>query len=194
MGNELGRVWVAATLGVLLAACTSVPTELHVDPAVGVPASDIGRGLVVAVNVVDRRSGETAGRWHNRKGRRTEVAIDGDVVAVIRQRVAAALRSQGFVPTGAGLGADRSLTVEVQRLEYLAAQRVLASEVSVNVTVQGTVEIPDSSYRVRYDAQRRRQGVFDAGSAESLELVNGALSDALQQLLQDPQLLATLTR
>lgn len=188
---------------VLTGGCALSPQTLMLRPFIDAPATPIGRDRALLLGVDDRRPEAALGR----RGGVYDTALispansaSDAVFAALAER----LRAGGFqVVTepqdGAGGGVAAALQVTLLRLDYVVRPDPLVlgplfNEIRASAVLSATLTA----------AATRRSGVYQASSvqrqlgyptaADNEETVNGVLSDALKQLLLDPELRTLLAR
>ena len=194
MGMNVLR-WLGVGLLLLLAGgCATAPKVAPIDPTPEVHSASMGQSVPVALSVVDERPQESLGEYQDAFGRQMPVRLGDNLVAAIREKTGEALATLGFVPVHDGEGFDRRLRIEVLRLDYQAAQGVVSGELMVWAELRGVVTNGDTTYSVRYKMLKKKNGLFNAGSSESLLLVNQTLTTVLESLLQDQRLVYILSQ
>jgi len=182
-------LWAIPCLALLLAACAHGPEPVRLRPAPPAPVTDVGRGLPVAVQVVDARGGAGSTDMPSSVQARAEYPLQGDPVETVRQGVIAGLRQQGFVP---GQGPGTSLTVEVQRFDYWVLKGFGTSDVRATAVLNAVARRGGASFEVTYKADHHQRVAIVPRRADVEEAVNGALATVLKQLFADDKLLAFL--
>lgn len=181
---------LAALAGlVLLAACAHGPTPVRLHPVPQAPVSDVGRGLPVAVQVVDARPGASPTDMPSAVQARAEYPVQGDPVDTVRQGLLDGLRRQGFVP---GADGGPSLTVEVQRFDYWVLKGFGTSDVRATAVLNAIARRGGATFEVTYKADHHQRVAIVPRRQDVEEGVNGALATVLKQLFADDKLLGFL--
>jgi uncharacterized lipoprotein len=183
----------AGAVSLLLAACAQ-PQAVSVTPEVRVPSSELGRGQAVQVSVADRRPSPLLGGVGTYEAG-TDLVVQGDLAAIVREALLAGMLKQGFKPMEAA--SARELRVELLSLDYGIVDR---SELSRHVEAASRLKaecIRDK--RVELERAHRgelRQAVFLTAhdARANSRYLSAVVSDALNALLADRELLACLAR
>lgn len=175
------------------AGCAFVPQKVNLAPAVTVTDSAEGKGTAVALRVTDDRPAQSLGRRGTASGAvagtanraAAEITTTQDIAAIVRDEIAAGLKTKSFIVGEGGGLAGNKLSVEVRLLEYSTSQGFWTGGVNVKVALKATASKPGRSYEKMYrtDKEVRVSGVPTAGQNE--QWINEALSDGLRQLLDD---------
>jgi uncharacterized lipoprotein YajG len=183
----------AVVLGIVLlaAGCASGPQPVPLHPTFDLPSADIGRGLPVAVEVVDVRPDPTLSDVPATVAARKRFPIAGDVVAVIRDRIEAGLAASGFAPVEGG-DADRSVTVEIRRLDHSLVAGFGTSDVEATAAIAVIAHRGTGKLQVLHQARQHQQVAVKVREQDVEEAVNGALAVVLQRILHDLELLGYL--
>jgi uncharacterized lipoprotein YajG len=183
----------AVVLGIALlaAGCASGPQPVPLHPTFDLPEAAIGRNLPVAVEVVDVRPDPTLSDVPATVAARKRFPIRDDVVAVVRDRIEAGLASSGFAPVEGG-GTDRSVTVEVRRLDHALVAGFGTSDVEATAAIAVIAHRGTGKLEVLHQARQHHQVAVKVRRKDVEEAVNGALSVALQRILHDVELLGYL--
>ena len=88
--------------------------RVFINPSVPIHDSDIGKGLPVAVKVVDIRSSNVISKWQGGlKVRKFTVISQGDLKDVFITRAKQGLTKLGFSPKNFNSKAERALKIEI---------------------------------------------------------------------------------
>lgn len=183
-------LFLLVSLVSLFSGCAHGPQQIWLAPSINVPPSGEGRGVPVALSVVDRRPFRSLGQSGAAKDPATELTTSQDIAAVVRQEIMKGLQAKGFVPVHGTVDEEVRLIVEVRSLEYTRAQ----GELTDKVNIQGILKAGAAKTRQQLEKTYRvvnTEQVLIAPSAETnARWINEALNDVLRQLLEDKELAA----
>lgn len=172
--------------------CASAPQKVVIKPVLSVKATAAGQGQEIWTDVVDARPRSTIGTLDS-LGIKTDLLVEGDLQTAVRDSVADGLRLQGFSPVDARPEDARELRVEIQDLEYTVTTNfwahTLRTECALRaVCILGNRRPYENVYRGKF-----QDSVLVIQSEEANKgYINAAVSNAVNALLQDPQLLHCL--
>jgi uncharacterized lipoprotein YajG len=178
----------------LLASCaTFAPQLVTVKADVSVTASAAGLGKVVALRVIDARLDKVLGYRTTRTDKDSAILTNQDVASVVQQSIYSALKKNGFDVIAQSDG-PRSLKVEIRKLEYYVPTGSWIDGIQVRTTLGAVVKNGDMTYENIYEITNKDRMIIAPDQEKNEALINKALSDILQRLLQDQQLIALLAR
>lgn len=188
---SFARRIAAGTVSLCLAACAQ-PQALTVTADLRAPNSELGRGQAVQVSVADKRASQALGDGLGYAP--GEFTVRGDLAAAVREALLAGMLTQGFKPSAAS---ERELRVEILTLDFGVRER---SELSRYVEARSQLRaacVRDAGLELeRTHRGELRKPVFLTAHDErtNSQYVSAAVSDALNALLADRELLACLAR
>src|SRR5690349_5242498 len=189
------RALVVLSLGVAaVTGCEFVDQKARFDPALRVTSSNLGAGRRVVVGVVDERPRSLIGRRGAGGSIGGSITTDQDLAELVRGKVAEGLQQYGFAPISAdGTEAPR-MNVELRFLEYELAVGFWTGSVNTRAALKAICRNGTDTYEHLYRAEGKR-GAFVVPSADKNEmLLNQTLSEALNGMLADQQLVGCLAR
>jgi uncharacterized lipoprotein YajG len=191
MQKERKLVWWPALAILLLAGCASSPQVVRLDLQPKVAATSKGRNVAVAVRVQDKRPENVIGYQSHTNGQKQNpiVALE-DIKKTIYKPLVRGLRKEGFEPlvyTDSSAAKPR-LTVILDTLSY----RRSGGQIHVEAQLTAHAETARQNFSSTYTVNKKKSHDLLASQSENAELINGALSDALGNLLNDNQLLSVL--
>jgi uncharacterized lipoprotein YajG len=181
----------AFAVSLLLAACAQ-PQAVSVAPEVRVPGSELGGGRALRISVADKRPSPMLSA--NQAYEPAELTVRGDLAAIVREALSTGLARQGFSLSET---AGRELRVEILALEYGVMERSglsrhveAGSRLSAGCVTDAKLELQ------RMHRAELRKPVFLTAQDERTNsfYVSAAVSDALNALLADRELIACLAR
>jgi uncharacterized lipoprotein YajG len=189
MRTLIHLVLLCALLGT--SGCAWTAQRVNLNPAVAVPASRIGKGRPVFVEVKDERPSEILGYKVPAGG--GEIKPSQDPALVGRGALVGGLTQLGFQPAAQASAATPALAVELRAIDYKVTQGFWSGGLYVDVAMKALCKIGDT---IKYDALYRghhEENIQVAQSqAENEEYINDALSQAINGALRDERLLQCL--
>jgi len=184
---------ILLVLPILLSGCVFSPQTVKLAPTISVAETALGSGLTVAVTVVDERPDQVIGK-RGVGGAGADIKSAEKVDVVVQNSIVAGLKRKGFNVVGTGEAAGANLAVEVRFLQYSLSTGFWSGGVNVKVALKAVASRNGKSYDHLYRIDHE-QRVQLAPSAETNEKwINDALSQAIQQLLDDGALIGTLSQ
>lgn len=178
-----------------LQACSLKPQYLRLDPQpVKVQETQIGNGITVGLQVADVRPAKKLGEVGDPDNKMVDVTLEEDPSARIYARVKDALTKMGFNVVPGSENADPALNLELRKLELQSVKTPFTFETELRAEVAAHANNGNSYYDRQFNVRTRKDGAAPPYEKDSNELVNTAVSQALEDLLADEQLLDTLAR
>lgn len=191
------KLWLPAALLALFAlqACSLKPQNLRIDPQqIRIQESQIGSGTTVGLQVTDARPTKKLGEVGDPDNKMVDVSVEEDPSPKIYERVKEALTRMGFTVVPFSEGADPSLKVEVGKLELQSVKTPFTFETELRAELAAHAAKANGYYDRQFNVRTRKDGAAPPYEKDSTALVNTAISQALEDLLADEQLLGTLGR
>jgi uncharacterized lipoprotein len=181
-----------------LYSCALSPQSIALQPILNVPAEPIGRNRLLAVEVMDQRPQQAFGA----RGGVYDTALivpRTDVAQAIHTALTERLRASGFNITHWQPGMEPSLRVIIKHIDYVMNEAAiiggpLINEVRVRAVIEAMVSNGGQSRNGEYQASNARRQVGYLTAADNVSILNEVVAQALQQLLQDRDILDLLTR
>lgn len=175
-----------------LSACAFSPQKANIAPTMAVTPSDVGSGVTVAVNVVDERPSKTLGRRGTAYGAAAEITAAQDLAVVVQQHVVDALEQKGFTTADYDRDAPTRLSVEIRLLEYSTSQGFWTGGVQVQGTLKAVAMNDGEHFDKMYRSDEEKRVMVVPTADENEAWINTALSDVLNQMLNDDELVEFL--
>lgn len=143
------------------------------------------------VNVADERPRATLGT-RGVGGVGEQLTIEGDLTSIVKQSVEEGLRRQGFAVNGP---LTNQLRVEIRNLDYAVTSGFWTGRLNVEFLLKG-VCMKDQArpYEQTYRGEYRENVQVVQGEAANNKYVNGAVSEAINALLNDEAMLRCLAQ
>lgn len=174
--------------------CTLKPQHLLIDPEIRVQDTQIGNGKTVGLLVTDARQDKKLGEVGDPDRTMVDVRVDEDPSPAIYRRLKSALMRQGFLVEPYREGMDRRLEVTVASLALQSQKTALTFETELRAEISAHAVNADAFYDRQFNVRTRKNGAVPPYEKDSTVLVNTAVSQAMEDLLADEQLLDLLAR
>ena len=191
------RVLFTCTLAALVLAasgCTLKPQYLHIDPEVKLKEQAIGGGNPIGLRVSDARSDKKLGEIGDPDRKMVPVSVEEDFAPTMYERVKQALTKLGFSVEPFSETMERTLDISVRKLELQSVKKPLTFDTELRAEVGAHAVNSTAEYERQFNVRTRQDSAAPPYQKESAMLVNTALSQALEDLLADEQLLALLAK
>lgn len=184
----------AIVLGVSAQGCSLKPQSLRIDPEVKVKETRIGDGKLVGLRVSDARPEKRLGEVGDPDRKMVEVSVDQDPGPAVYERVKQALTKMGFSVEPYGESMDRTLDIKIRKLELQSVKKPLTFDTELRAEVAAHATNSAAFYDRQFNVRTRKDGAAPPYEGDSTQLVNTAMSQALEDLLADEQLLSMLAQ
>lgn len=174
--------------------CSLKPQYLRIDPEVKVKEAQIGDGKTVGLRVSDSRSDKKLGEVGDPDRKMVEVRVEEDPGPAIYERVKQALIRLGFSVEPFNETMDRTLDVQIRNLELQSVKKPLTFDTELRAEVAAHAVNSNEYYDRQFNVRTRKDGAAPPFEKDSTQLVNTAVSQALEDLFADEELLAILAR
>lgn len=191
MRNRKYMVWFICSVILLLAGCSTSPQVIRLDLQPKVRSSSVGQQVPVVVRVRDKRPDKVIGYQTSQYGKtQGPIVALHDVSKTIYETLAKGLRKKGFVVDKyAGPSkAKPSLTVTLQTLSYSRSH----DQINVEAKLKAHVEMPGKKYSFTYIVRKKKGRDLLRSKKENAKLINSALNEVLNNLLNDRELISIL--
>ena len=180
---------VVVSVATILAGCAfSAQEPVVVKPELVTHQSSIGSGKTVYVNVVDERASKVLGT-RGARGVGAELTAADSLVDSVRDSVSQGLRNQGFAIAAAVPPDGRTLRVEVRDLEYNVAVGFWSGTLRAQCALKATCQVgPTLAYDKLFRGEHEESVQVVQGSDANVRYINDAVSKAVNQLVDDPEL------
>jgi len=191
------RVLFIGALAVLIFAapgCTLKTQYLHIDPEVKASEKSMGACNQIGLRVSDERGDKKIGEVGDPNQKMVPVTVEEDFAPAIYERVKQALTTLGFSVEPYSDTMDRTLDIGVRKLELSSVKKPLTFDTELRAEVGAHAVNTTGNYERQFNVRTRMESAAPPYQTESAQLVNTALSQALEDLLSDEQLLSLLAK
>lgn len=184
----------AIVLGISMQGCSLKPQYLRIDPEVKVKEAQVGNGTTIGLRISDDRSEKKLGEVGDPDRKMVDVSVEEDPSAAIYQRVKQALTKMGFSVEPYSNSMNRTLDIKIRKLELQSVKKPLTFDTELRAEVAAHAVNSNEYYDRQFNVRTRKDGAAPPFEKDSTLLVNTAVSQALEDLLADEELLSLLAR
>ena len=191
------RIWLATAATILsigMQGCTLKTQYLRIDPEIKVKETQIGSNKTVGLRISDSRADKKLGEVGDPDRKMVDVRVDEDPSPAIYERVKQALIRLGFSVQPYGETMDPTLDIKIRTLELQSVKQPLTFDTELRAEVAAHAANSTAYYDHKFNVRTRKESAAPPYEKDSTMLVNTALSQALEDLLADEQLLDLLAR
>ena len=191
------KILLAATAIALLAGiqgCSLKTQHLRIDPEVKVKEGQSASNKTIGLKVSDSRPDKKLGEVGDPDRKMVDVLVEEDPSPAIYERVKQALGRMGFSVQPLDATTDHTLDIKIRKLELQSVKQPLTFDTELRAEVSAHAANPTAYYDRQFNVRTRKEGAAPPFEKDSTKLVNTALSQALEDLLSDEQLMATLAQ
>lgn len=181
----------------LLTGCSFIPESVNLNPHMtAAPASNIGEGKPVAVQVIDARPDSSLGGRPSGFGPAANISLSNNITQVVQQNVEEGLRDYGFaaVDYTGNPNVSRILILRITGLQYDQRLGLFDSDLLVTSTIEATANNKGRVYDQVYRSSGKTVAVVTPTSGQDSANINHVFSDTLNQILSDQNLMQFLAR
>ena len=193
--SGLARALAALVCLLMLSACGALPGQsVSLHPDVKVPGGNVGKGKHVALRVVDGRSDRVIGYRGMDGARSAPIDVEGDLSQGIGVVASRALTDLGFQVVPPKDGASRSLTITVRELSYKAQSLTMSKKMTVKCVLVAKALSGHGGWEGNYPVTQEKEVVMTPDVDANARFINEVLSESLNILLSDPEMVQFLGR
>ncbi|MBT5550264.1 MAG: hypothetical protein HOJ79_07260 [Nitrospina sp.] len=183
----------SALLAVILLSGCAKNHRVFIDPTIPIHNSDIGKGLAVAVKVVDNRPSNVISKWQGGlKVRKFTIISQGDLKDIFSTRVQQGLTKLGFLPKNYNPRTERILKVEILNIKSRYQENIPRMSIQVKADVKVTCQNRGESLSKKFTSRKRRSDI-NPTTFPNEKLLNASLSEIMGDIFSDPPLINCLT-
>jgi len=184
---------ILMTAMVLLVGCATSSHKVNINPNLHVNKSNIGKGETILLKIVDDRADQTIGYRQSGFGKAGNITTDQNIVKIISSKIMEGLQQKGFKPVLVSKDLKRSITVEIRLIEYNGSTNGLGFTVYTKVALKVLSRNENNKYEKIYRIQNEEDFFIVPGPTTNEELINLAITQALEKFFQDEKLFTFIT-
>jgi len=189
-------LFILAVFGMVAAiqGCQLKPQNLRIDPTVKVNESAVGNSRIIGLGVTDARTDKKLGEIGDPNNKMVDVSVEEDPSAAVYERLQEALAKLGFSVVPYSDAMERTLQVEIRNLDLKSVKTAFTFETELRAEVGARVAKGPEYYDRQFNVRTRKDGAAPPFEKDSTLLVNTAVSQALEDMLSDEQLVELLAK
>ena len=172
------------------AGCAYSPQTVTVEPKVKPSGQTTGQSRQIELTDADERATKVLGTRGGIYDKTAVITIGNDMPEAIARATRGYLAAQGFV---VGVpSAPIRLHIAVDTLNYDREAVAAGEKISVYALLRAEVRHGNETYRGRYETRNENRTAGKASQRRNEELVNELISDTLQRVFADQELMRRL--
>lgn len=184
----IGRVTIAFVAVIGCVGCAFVSQNVRLNPKPELTPANFGQGAPVVVRVVDSRSSTRIG-YRGMDSKLADITTEDNVPVVVQKAIMDGLKIKGFSAAPfEGQPSDRILRVELKTLDYSTDIDFLKGSVQTKAELQAYFRNGETLYSRIYKGEVKQPSMEAPRARVNEMLINKALTDALEQMLEDGKL------
>lgn len=174
----------------VLGGCASSPLKIQVTPKVTVHQGQIGFGRTYVVEVHNPTQGKAIGMRSS--GDNSQILVDNDMALAVAEAVADGMNAMGYAP-GHNTPDDIRLRIDITSLQFGApVDATYTNKVQMNAKIAVRVDRGGDHFAGQYGTKGDKRFVLAPGPEQSSEAVSQMMSQALQNMFNDPAFITFL--
>ncbi|UCD67819.1 MAG: hypothetical protein JSW48_13500 [Betaproteobacteria bacterium] len=185
---------LVATLAIVITGCALKPQSLHLDPTVEYAGEPTTSESLLGFSVTDARPTKKLGEVGDPNTELVEVSLDEDFAPLVTERMTSAIEKRGFSVVPWSPAMTRSLEVRIDSLALNSVKTPVTFETELRAEVTATASNDKQLYERVYYVRSYQETAGPPYEKHSNRLVNQAVSQALNEVLNDDKLFEILAR
>jgi len=174
--------------------CAHGPQFVRINPEINAISRGNSVDVLVELSVLDTRADKKIGTTGNDKAR-FDITLKDDIATVLSPKLAAALESQGMSVISRPDANAKKLTISVDRLTLDSLKSEGFGYLTVvNAEVVASIETNTTRFSKRYTVSTEKEMSSATSTQTTQEMLNAALSKALNDVVADDALIGVLTQ
>lgn len=187
------RLWALMFI-FFLSGCAYIDQNLRVNPQLSIADMNIGKGKKVAVRTIDDRDQQLIGKRGVQYFPGGKISNDQDLAEVLKNALIQGLHKKGFEPVKEN---ESSLVMkgELRSLEYTSSMGLwTGGNIGTAVVKIIATDSSGKTYEKTYRGQSEVRTCFVGSQETNSKVVNDALTEALNKVFEDKELLSFLAQ
>lgn len=174
----------------LLSGCIHRPLIIVLSPDVHVAYSNIGSGQKIILEVSDKRPKKILGYLSSSD----IIVTNQDINKILHDQISTGLKEHNFIPIKATEKASISMKIEIRDMEYGEYVFNFVSNVAFTTVVLDVICSNNSrNFEREYQVVNEEKIYFRYTREDTIQLINKSLSQAIEKILNDKELLNFLS-
>jgi uncharacterized lipoprotein YajG len=164
--------------------------KIQVTPKVTVNQGQIGFGRTYVVEVHNPTQGKAIGMRSS--GDNSQILVENDMALAVAEAVADGMNAMGYAP-GHNTPDDIRLRIDITSLQFGApVDTTYTNKVEMNAKIAVRVDRGGDHFNGQYGTKGDKRFVLAPGPQQSSEAVSKMMSQALQNMFNDPAFISFL--
>ncbi len=185
-------ITILAALGIFTSGCAFVPQKVKIQPVVTVTPGPVAPGSRVVIKVTDKRTSPIIG-YRGLDSEMATIKSEQNLGELLQTEIVNIFRQRGFQIADDTDDSAPTLRVDLKLLEYKTTMDFWKGGVHTKATLDAHGRRSGTFYEMSYTSEKHLTAQEAPGAKTNAELINGAVSEALQKLADDPALVRFLT-
>lgn len=185
---------VLSMLSLFFAGCAYVPQQVSITPGIHVINTNTGKGLKITVRVKDERPSKSLGHRGDNYGRGAEITTTQNIEGLVTAEILKGLKKKGFDIAEYKVKHERELIAELRHFEYSTSLGFFTSGVHVNGALKIICKNKENEFERMYRIENEEKVVVTPGAKANERIISEGMSNLLEKLLSDNELLSFLAR
>jgi len=195
MNRFAPALWAVLFLTLAFGCSPLPPQSVSLYPQVKVPTGNVGKGRTVAFKVVDARPGKGVVGYRDASGSQgAPITVEGDLAQVVGEPASKVLTELGFKPAPYKDGAPLSLVITVRELSYKAQSATVTKKIAVKCSLSAKVTNGMGHWEGSFPVGQEREVAMTPDENANARFLNDVLSESLNMLLSDPEMIQYLAK
>jgi uncharacterized lipoprotein YajG len=177
-----------------MTSCAFIDQNVKITPSVEVAKSNIGNGRTVGIKVVDEREDSLIGKRGSAYGDAAAIKTDQDMVELFSVEISRGFENKGFEPVPYLEEIPVYVKVEIRSVEYDTSMGLWTAGNMANSAIKVIAYNESKNYEKMYRSQVEIRTAFVASQETNAKIINQAVSDVIEKMFQDEDLLSFLAK
>jgi uncharacterized lipoprotein YajG len=192
MGKSI-RLTFVVLVGLFFTACAWVHQTAHLKLNPQIASADIGNGTPVRLRVVDQRLSPILGR-RGLDSQDAPITTDQNVADLFHDKIDEGLTRKGFRTVPDTDSTAQLLVVEIRQIEYTTDLDYWIGLIQAQATLHASSAKNGLKFDQVYQGQKSIKTVEAPTAKTNEQLLNAAISEAVERLFADEKLVRFLAR
>lgn len=194
MKTKLMLLTAALGLFAMVQGCSLQTQNLRLDPVVKVKESQVGQGRIIGLSVSDVRPDKKLGEVGDPDREMVDVLVEEDPSPAVYDRVKGGLEQLGFSVVPYSDAMNQTLQIEIRTLALQSVKTPFTFETELQAVVGSRAVNGNAFHERQFNVRTRMDGAAPPFKKDSTALVNRAVSQALEDMFADEELLTLLSQ
>lgn len=182
--NTARFIIIGVVLTTFISGCAFVPQKVKIQPMVTVTPGPVPPGSRVVIKVTDKRTSPIIG-YRGLDSEMATIKSEQNLAELLQTEIANIFHQRGFQIANDSDDSAPSLRVDLKLLEYKTTMDFWKGGAHAKATFDAHGRRSGTFYEMSYTAERHVTAQEAPGAKTNAELINGAVSEALQKLTDD---------